>query len=174
MTWQVKHILGSFLMAALLSAGFTANAASADIIKVKEIYSKYSVCRNAESVNVGKFLITLARLVVAFDDDCDSSETDMAIKVLSHMDHIQVLSLDDCSDGIKEDFRRDVMRCDTGGYSVLTSVKDGEDKLDVLVAGDGKKFSELLVLSSGDDPAYIRIRGRMTAEEIRAFLNEIR
>lgn len=80
--------------------------------------------------------------------------------------------LSECSESVRAQFAEDVRNCSTDGYVLMTSVRDGNDNMQVLVRNDEDGvIRELLVVSSGDDPAVIQIEGRITEEEAARYIS---
>lgn len=158
-----------FLSLLLLSAAVLPAGAR----NVESLYERYADKPGAESVSVGQFWINLAKLVVAFgqeETELSDNETDIALKTLSHINTVRVADLSGCSEKVLAQFAEDVEKCEQDGYELLTEVHDDGDEARVLVRKDGNIISEMVVISSGYDPAIIQIEGKITAEEAAKYI----
>lgn len=165
----MKRIFTVILLGLLFSAAVLPAAAQ----DAGSLYSRYAGMPGAESVSVGKFWINLAKLIVAFGQDdagMTDSEADIALKTLSHISSVKVLDLSGCDGKVLERFSKDADECSTEGYSLLAKVRDDGDDLRVFVRKKDGVIREMLVVSAGDDPAVIRIEGRITEEEAARYI----
>lgn len=106
----MKKIL---FVAVLTAFSLSLNAQSAEML-----FSKYSKEMHSESVKVGPLMMSFARLCADDSEDAD---------MLSHINSVRVLSLEECSDRVKEDFRKDALKLDNNGMELLMEISDNED-----------------------------------------------
>ena len=158
-----------FLSLLLLSAAVLPAGAQ----NVESLYERYADKPGAESVSVGQFWINLAKLVVAFgqeETELSDDETDIALKTLSHISAVWVADLSGRSEKVLAQFAEEVEKCELGGYVVLTEVHDDGDDARVPVRKEGDLSTDMVVISSGEDPAIIQIEGKITDEEAAKYI----
>lgn len=115
---------------------------------VSDLFSEFSHAENVEKVNLNYFVMTLIRPFIA------TAELN-GLKVKA----VQVMDLSDCNPDIKREYSRRVLCVNDEIYETLVQVKDGDETVKVLARNDGEVIRELVVLTTGDDAAYVRLRG---------------
>lgn len=121
---------------------------------VSDLYSEFSKADKVEKVNLSYLVMTLLRPMML------SAELN-GIRVKS----LQVLDLSGCSWDVKKTFSNMVFDLEDEIYETLVLVKDGDETVKVLAKSNGESIRELVVLTTGDDAAYIRLRGKFTIED---------
>lgn len=167
----MKKVFATVVLSLVLVASLPVAASARN---VESLYSRYAGKPGVESVSIGRFWINLAKLIVSLDDEGGRTDkdTELAINTLSHISSVRVADLSECSESVRTQFAEDVRNCSTDGYVLMTSVRDGNDNMQVLVRKDEDGvIRELLVVSSGDDPAVIQIEGRITEEEAARYIS---
>ena len=127
----------------------------------EEIYTRLSREANAERVDVGNFLMKLA---VALSDD---EET----RFMKDIRSISVLSLESCNEQVKDAFRTAVGKSPETGLKLLTEVSDESKNLRVLAKMNKKYISQLVIVSTGDEPCLITIRGKIELTDVRKLVS---
>lgn len=123
---------------------------------VNQIFNKFSNVRGAESVNVGSFLMFIG----GFFEDTKG------------VTGVEVLNFDSCEQSLKDNVRKAIRSIDDRDYEVLVSVKDDGEQMKVLSKMKDDHIRELVILSTGDDPALIRIRGKIKPSDIEELINQ--
>ncbi len=128
----------------------------------EEIYKRFSHKANVERVDVGSFLMKLA---TALSDD---EET----RFMKDIRSISVLSLESCDEQVKEAFRKAVGKSPETGLVLLTEVSDESENLRVLAKMNKKHISQLVIVSTGNEPCLITIRGKIELNDVRKLVSD--
>lgn len=167
----MKKVFATVVLSLVLVASLPVAASARN---VESLYSRYAGKPGVESVSIGRFWINLAKLIVSLDDEGGRTDkdTELAINTLSHISSVRVADLSGCSESVLAEFEEDVKYSSTDGYILMSSVRDGNDNVQILVRKDEDGvIRELLVVSAGDDPAVIQIEGRITEEEAARYIS---
>jgi hypothetical protein len=125
---------------------------------VSDIYNDFSFARNVEKVNLNRFVMSVIRPFI-------TQKEFKGLKIKS----LQVLDLSECKNYIKEDFSYRVKNVDDEFYETLIQVKDEGEFVKVLAKNHDNYFNEIVVLVTGDDAAYIRIKGNFSLNDVQKF-----
>jgi hypothetical protein len=79
---------------------------------------------------------------------------------------LQVMDLSDCDPEVKQRFSERVMEIDDSMYERFVQVNDSEESVRIFAKMDGDAIRELVVLTTGDDAAFVRIRGRFRMSDL--------
>jgi len=118
---------------------------------VSDLYSEFSHAENVEKVNLNYFVMALLRPMML------SVELN-GIRVKS----IQVMDLSECDYETKKAYSRMVFDVDDEIYETLVQVNDGDETVKVLARNEYESIRELVVLTTGDNATYVRLRGKFT------------
>lgn len=128
------------------------------------LFSKYAKEAHSESVRVGPLMMRIARLC---SDDCEDA------KILSHIHEIRVVSLDECTSRVKDQFREEAKQLSFGkDIEMLMEVSDNEDQMQIFIERNGDRIKEFVLVNVGADPCLIRMRGSILESEIDRLINE--
>lgn len=119
-------------------------------MNVKQFVSKFSERTRVERVNLGGFAMKLGRLF---------SET-------YGVSHVDVFSLSECSESDKQQFHEAMSSLKDNNYETMVSTKDKGEHTKILVKMKKDYIEELLVLTSGDSPAIVRLKGKIKPSDI--------
>lgn len=149
--------LKTLLIALLVSvAGFAQKS------PVDKLFEKYANREGLTTVNISGTLLGLASGLT----DQDSPES----KVLSGLDGIRILTVDDSTLNQSLDFYQELEKDGffrNNTYEVLMEITEKDEVVRFLGKNAGKgKLSELLLVVGGDDNTLISIRGLISPEDI--------
>ena len=128
-------------------------------------YEKYASAEGTESVKIGNFLLSLAQFIISFSDDIDN-EKDAALKIMGNLNSVEIIDVSDCSEKVKKEFNQESSKIKLTGYELISRIKDDEDDLRIFIKQKKQKISELLLIIAGEDPTMIRLKGKITQQEI--------
>jgi len=123
---------------------------------VDRLFTEFSKEKGVTRVGIGKFVMTFASL---FTD-------------VMGVDGIEVLSFEDCSQSVKERLNREIASFKDAKYETMVSVNEETERTKILVRIDGESIRELIVMTSGNDPALIRIKGKIKPSDIDSVINQ--
>lgn len=122
---------------------------------VDQLFKEYSKEKKVVHVSVGKFTMTLASL---FTD-------------VMGVHGVEVFSFEECEQSVKDKFNREIASLKDENYETLVSVNEAKERTKILVKLKGESIQEMIVLSSGDDPAMVRIKGSIKPSDIEKVIN---
>jgi hypothetical protein len=123
---------------------------------VDQLFNDFSKEKGVEHVGIGGFTMTFAGL---FTDV-------MGVK------GIEVLSFDSCEQSVKDRLTQAIASLKDENYEPFISVNDETGRTKILVKLNENFIRELVVLTTGDDPAIIRIKGKIKPSDVNNVINE--
>ncbi|MDD2437816.1 MAG: DUF4252 domain-containing protein [Massilibacteroides sp.] len=123
---------------------------------MNQLFDKFAKVENVSHMTMGNFSIKLAGL---FTD-------------VMGVDGIEVLSLDECRKEVKTDFISAVKNLKDNGFETMVTSNEGNSRTRVLVRIDEDIIRELVVLTTGDSNALVRIKGKIKPSDIEALVNK--
>ncbi len=128
-------------------------------ISVETLYNKFSKERNVENVKVNGMLMLLAKPFVK--------------KHIGNLNisSLQVLSLDECSEDTKLRFNKLAEQLNDSKYEVLLKANEKNEKTKIFARFQDETIRELIVLTTGNEPAMVRIKGKIRTEDVQNLVN---
>ena len=128
------------------------NEASADYVHVPKMLMKFAakLCRN----NVG------------------DTNSRFAGNLVSKIDAVRVLDLDDCPHSVKGRFINAIGGLDTAGYEELIRVNDDGQHVRILTKSKRDRIRELVVVNAdGEDCQLVQLKVNVSPKEIDRLIN---
>ena len=118
-------------------------------------------------ISVGSFGMFFVKLVGGLNE----------VPGLKGINSVEILAIsDECSVNRKEAIKKQIAKLsDDAEYVTLMDVKDGGDKVRMMIRQEGDDLvRELLiaVVSNGDDSAVVRIKGKIKLSEIQEMIEK--
>ncbi len=165
----MKTYITSFLMKVLcavsvvflLSAGVV-SARSKSCSKVLRVIHEYGNCEGVESINLGPFLLGIAKMAASDEDGAE---------FMRYLDRMAVFSAEDASDRLKKDISDDLGEA-LKEYETAMEMKDGEDDMSVYFSKANGNVVREMVLVSRSEPAVILMIGHMPVAELEKIAAE--
>lgn len=145
---RTKYVL-IVLIALITQAGYAQKG-------IDELFKNFSNAKDVTRISLGDFSMKLAGM---FTD-------------VMGVEGVEILSFDECSSSIKEEFLSAVKNLKDSGYETMVTANEGKSRTRVLVRMKEDIISELVVLTTGDKHALIRIKGNIKASDIDALVNK--
>jgi len=123
---------------------------------VDRIFAEFAKEKGVVRVGLGKFTMSLASL---FTD-------------VMGVNGVEVLSFEECNPSVKERLNTAIASLKDKDYETLLSVNEDTERTKILVKTDGESIRELIVMTSGDDPALVRIKGKIKPSDIENVINK--
>ena len=146
---KTKKILLVLLALFLISPGMHSQK------KVDQLFKDFSKVKGVERVSVGRFTMTFAGLFTNV----------MGVK------GIEVLSFEECEQSVKERLNNEIASLKDENYETLISVNEEKERTKILVKLKDESIQEIVVLTTGDDPAIVRIKGKIKPSDIDSLIN---
>ena len=115
---------------------------------VDDLFKQFAKRENTTSVHIGKMTMGFASLF---------TET-------MGVNNIEVIDLEDCSENIGAEFCKAVSELKDPEYETMIS--------SILVKMEKDYIKEMVILTSGDDNAIVRLKGKIKPEDINKVINE--
>ena len=123
---------------------------------VDQLFKDFSKEKGVEHVNIGKFAMTLAGV---FTD-------------VMGVTGVEVYSFDECKQSVKDKLSRVIASLKDDDYEPLVSVNEDKERTKILMKLKDESIREIVVLTSGDSPAIIRIKGNIKPSDIEKIIKE--
>jgi DNA repair exonuclease SbcCD nuclease subunit len=123
---------------------------------VSQLFNNFSKEKGVVRVDVGKLTMAFASL---FTDA-------MGVK------EVEVLSFDDCNESVKEKLNHAIASLKDDNYETMISVNEGKERTKVLVKLKDESIREIIVLTTGEDPAIIRIKGKIKLSDFEKVMKK--
>ena len=133
------------------------NSTSIDEKKIKtveQLFDNFSKEKNTIHVKVGGFVMSFARF---FTDTKGVSG-------------VEVYSFDECTNSVKERFNDAIKTLKDNSYETLVSVNKDSERVKVLIKVKDDVINEIVVLAGGNDPALIRIKGKIKPDDVKSII----
>lgn len=124
--------------------------------KMNQLFDEFRKESDVTSINIGKITMKLANLF---------TET-------MGVDGIEVLDFDHCSQNVKERLSNAIKNLKDPGYETMVTSNENNGRTKILVNLKDDTIRELVILTTGDDCALVRIKGRIKASDIERVVNE--
>jgi translation elongation factor EF-G len=125
---------------------------------VEQLYRTFSKESNVEKVNLNELAMFMMR---------PFSNNDTESKITS----ISVLSLEDCSPEVKERFNKTALNFNDKDYELFVSSNEENEKVRIFLKFQKDFFREMVILSMGDEPAMVQLKGKISPSEIDKMKN---
>ena len=125
---------------------------------VEQLYRTFSKESNVEKVNLNELAMFMMR---------PFSNNDTESKITS----ISVLSLEDCSPEVKERFNKTALNFNDKDYELFVSSNEENEKVRIFLKFQKDFIREMVILSMGDEPAKVQLKGKISPSEIESMSN---
>jgi len=122
---------------------------------IDQLFNEFSKEKGVTHVSIGKFAMTLVSL---FEKD------------VKGVDGVEVFSFGDCRQSLKDKLNQAIASLKDENYETMISVNDDSERTKILVNVKDDTIRELVVLTTGDDPAIIRIKGKIKPSDVDAVI----
>jgi translation elongation factor EF-G len=125
---------------------------------IEQLYRTFSKESNVEKVNLNELAMFMMR---------PFSNNDTESKITS----ISVLSLEDCSPEVKERFNKTALNFNDKDYELFVSSNEENEKVRIFLKFQKDFIREMVILSMGDEPAMVQLKGKISPSEIDKMKN---
>ena len=136
------------LLVATLSAQTSLNA----------LYKEFARESNASTVNLNGLAMMLGKPFL--DNHSDSK-----------ISGIRVLSLDECTKEVKDRFNEQALRFMDKRYELFVSSNEPDEKVRILLKFQDNMIREMVIITMGDSPELVQLRGKIKASDIENLGN---
>ncbi len=141
--------------AAILALIFICQASFAQR-NVDNLFKEFSQTREVEGVKLGKFTMTLAGLF---------TET-------MGVDTIEAYAFDNCPEGVKTKLTNAIRDLKDSKFETMVTANENGNRTRVLVKIEEDMIREMVVVSTGQSNALVRIKGKIKPSDIERVVNK--
>ncbi len=123
---------------------------------VNQLFKEFSGMKNTSSVNIGKITMSFASLF---------TET-------MGVDGIEILSFDECTQDVKDKLLAAVKNLKDPAYETMVSTNEDNERVRVLVKINDDMIREMVVVTTGNSNALVRIKGKIKPEDIQKVVDQ--
>jgi hypothetical protein len=149
---MMKNKILALMFFALLTAGLQAQT------KLNELYREFARAENVTKVNLNGLALMFAK---PFMEDHGDGK----------LSSIRVLSLEDCPLEVKERFSRTALNFRDDDFELFLNTNDAKEKARIFVKIKDQFIREMVIITMGDDPALVHLKGKFRPSDIDAMSN---
>ncbi|MDD3968726.1 MAG: DUF4252 domain-containing protein [Proteiniphilum sp.] len=149
---MMKHKILALMVFALLAGGMQAQTT------LNELYREFAGAEKVTKVNLNGLALMLAKPFM---------EKHSGGKLTS----IRVLSLEECPQEVKERFSRAALSFHDDQYELFLNTNDKDEKARIFVKIEDQLIREMVILTMGDDPALVHLKGKFNPSDIDQMNN---
>lgn len=123
---------------------------------INQLFNDLSQHKNTTKVRIGKTIMALAGL---FGDTMG-------------VDGVEVLEFSSCDNEVKAQFKETVRSLKDPLFDTLVNTSENGNRTKVMVRIEDNMIRELIVLTSGNNDALVRIKGKIKKSDIEKLVNE--
>ena len=85
---------------------------------------------------------------------------------------VEVLSFDECTQAVRDKLNREVASLKDSDYETLVSVNEEKERAKVLIKLKDDSIREIIVLSTGESSAIVRIKGNIKPSDLDKVMKD--
>jgi hypothetical protein len=155
-----KGIFITLLTVIICQVGFSKKTSqiteTSDIVTIERLFIDFAKEKNTVHIKVGGFTMALARLFTN----------------TKGVFGIEVYSFYECNREVKNKFNTAVKNLKDKSYETLVSTSKNGEKKKIFLKIKDDCISEIIVIAGGDDPALIRIKGKIKPDDIKSVIDK--
>lgn len=133
------------------------------------IFKRFKREPGAVHMRIPKFLLSIGSKAIAEDGNWDE-EDKMAAELINNIDNMRILVLEDCSRKVQRSFIRMTSHMDIKGFERVMQVKDGGDKVDILIKESKGVIREAIFVIGGSDCVLLHFKGKFRVEDLNQLM----
>lgn len=146
---MIKKLIGILLFAFICQAGYSQK-------NINQIFNEFSTHASANKVRIGGIMMKIAGV---FQDTMG-------------VESIDILNFGDCDSDTKERFTQAIKSLKDSSFETLVNANENGERTKVMLRIKDEIIHELVVLTSGNDPTMVRIKGKIKKSDIDKLVNE--
>ena len=135
---------------------FSQENATAQKNTVEALFSNFSKEKNVTHVKLGGFIMALAN----------------KLEDTKGVTGIEVFAFDECDKQVKDRFNEAIEKLKDSSFEPFVSTTQNGEKTKVLLKIKDDFISEIVVIAGGDDPALVRIKGKIKPDDIQQVVKD--
>ena len=146
-----KIIFITFAAAVLCQPCFSENYIALQQNTVDALFSNFSKEKKVTHVKIGGLIMAFAR---AFTDTMGVTG-------------VEVFSFDECDNQVKEKLNDAIKNLKDSTFETIVSTTQDGERTKVLVKIKDDYINEIIIIAGGNDPALVRIKGKIRPDDIQ-------
>ncbi len=149
----------------LILFAFSISVLGASAQGVEALFRQYKGEKNVEYIHIPRFIMSMAKMLT-------KAELEEA-KALKAISSIRVLSLEECSPIVRQNFQKTLQTFHPIGYTPIIFNKEADETNYIYVKEKKGYIRELLILSTDkQDGAIVHIKGRIKPDEVNTVVKQ--
>ena len=149
----------------LILFAFSISVLGASAQSVEALFRQYKSEKNVEYLHIPRFIMSMAKMLT-------KAELEEA-KALKAISSIRILSLEECSPIVRQNFQKTLQTFHPSGYTPIIFNKEADETNYIYVKEKKGYIRELLILSADkQDGAIVHIKGRISPDEVNTVVKQ--
>ncbi|WP_456103957.1 DUF4252 domain-containing protein [Prevotella sp.] len=149
----------------LILFAFSISVLGSSAQSVEALFRQYKSEKNVEYIHIPRFIMSMAKMLT-------KAELEEA-KALKAISSIRVLSLEECSPIVRQNFQKTLQTFQPSGYTPIIFSKEADETNYIYVKEKKGYIRELLILSADkQDGAIVHIKGRISPDEVNTVVKQ--
>ena len=149
----------------LILFAFSISVLGSSAQSVKALFRQYKSEKNVEYIHIPRFIMSMAKMLT-------KAELEEA-KALKAISSIRVLSLEECSPIVRQNFQKTLQTFHPSGYTPIIFSKEADETNYIYVKEKKGDIRELLILSANkQDGTIVHIKGRIKPDEVNTVVKQ--
>lgn len=137
-------------------------AATYSQTSVSSLYGNFSREENVEKVNLGGLVMAMAKPFM--------EKGTAGVKISS----VNVLSLESCTPEVKDRFNRQARDFKDKDYELFVNSNENNEKTRIFLKFEKDFIREMVIITTGNEPSLVRLKGKIRPSDIENIRNEKR
>jgi type 1 fimbria pilin len=146
---MIKKIIGIAIIAFICQAGYGQKS-------VNQVFNEFSGYADANKISIGGFMMKIAGM---FEDTMG-------------VEKIDILNFNDCDNDTKKRFSEAIRSLKDPSFETMINSSENGERVKVMVRIKDETIHELVVLTSGNDPTMVRIKGKIKKSDIERIISQ--
>jgi len=123
---------------------------------VDQIFKEFRKEQGVTHIGIGRFTMAIASI---FTD-------------VMGVNGIEVLSFEECNESVKERLNKAIASLKDKNFETMVSANEDGQRTKILVKIEKEAIRELIVLTTGDEAAIVRIKGTIKPSDFEKVINQ--
>ena len=149
----------------LILFAFSISVLGSSAQSVEALFRQYKSEKNVEYMHIPRFIMSMAKMLT-------KAELEEA-KALKAISSIRVLSLEECSPIVRQNFQKTLQTFQPTGFTPIIFNKESDETNYIYVKEKKGYIRELLILSANkQDGTIVHIKGRIKPDEVNTVVKQ--
>lgn len=149
----------------LILFAFSISVLGSSAQSVEALFRQYKSEKNVEYIHIPRFIMSMAKMLTKAEQE--------DVKALKAISSIRVLSLEECSPIVRQNFQKTLQTFHPSGYTPIIFSKEADETNYIYVKERKGYIRELLILSADkQDGAIVHIKGRISPDEVNTVVKQ--